>query len=79
MPLIPLTIEPDRDDPDCAETLVDGTIGGRPSRFILDTGAALTQIVADEVTAALASHARQQSSGVDFPSRRWVITRPPAS
>jgi hypothetical protein len=42
MTQLPLIIVPDRDDPDCAEVLVVGTIGGRPCRFILDTGAALT-------------------------------------
>jgi predicted aspartyl protease len=74
MSLIPLIIEPDHDDPDCAETLVDGTIGGRPYRFILDTGAALTQIVADEVTAALSSHSRQESSGVFAAASNELVT-----
>jgi hypothetical protein len=39
---MPLIIEPDLDDPDCAEVLVDGTVAGRPYRFLLDTGAART-------------------------------------
>lgn len=30
---IPLIIEPDPDDPGCAEVLVDGTIAVRPCRF----------------------------------------------
>ena len=52
---VPLIVEPDPDDPDCAAVMVDGTIAGRPYRFILDTGAARTQVEADEYTAALSS------------------------
>jgi gag-polyprotein putative aspartyl protease len=33
--------------------MVDGTVAGRPYRFILDTGAARTQLEADEYTSAL--------------------------
>ena len=40
MPAVPLIIEPDPDDPDFANVLVDATIAGRPYRLILDTGAA---------------------------------------
>jgi gag-polyprotein putative aspartyl protease len=71
---IPLIIEPDRDDPDCAEILVDGTIAGRPFRFMLDTGAAKTQVVADEIIAALSSHAEHRSSGVFAASANPVVT-----
>lgn len=35
MPEMPLIIESDLDDPDCAEVLVDGTVAGRPYRFLL--------------------------------------------
>lgn len=35
--------------------MVDGTVAGRPYRFILDTGAARTQLEADEYTAALSA------------------------
>jgi len=59
-----MIIEPDPDDLDCAEVMVDGAIEGRPYRFMLDTGAARTQIVADEVTAALPSRGQHSSSGV---------------
>ena len=59
-----MIIEPDPDDLDCAEVMVDGAIAGRPYRFMLDTGAARTQIVADEVTAALPSRGQHSSSGV---------------
>lgn len=64
MECIPLIIEPDPDDPDCAEVLVDGSIAGRPFRFMLDTGAVRTQVVADEPIAALPSHGQRVSPGV---------------
>jgi hypothetical protein len=50
---VPIVIEPELDDPGCATVLVDGTVAGRPYRFILDTGAARTQLKTDEYTAAL--------------------------
>ena len=37
MTRIPLIVEPDSDDPECAEVMVDGSIAGRPYRFVLDT------------------------------------------
>lgn len=53
MPQVPLIIEPDPDDPGCAMVLVDATVAGRPYRMVLDTGAARTQLEADEYTSAL--------------------------
>jgi hypothetical protein len=50
---VPLIIEPDPDEPDFATVMVDATIAGRPYRLILDTGAARTQLSADEYTSAL--------------------------
>jgi hypothetical protein len=50
---VPLIIEPDPDDPDCANVLVDATIAGRSYRLLLDTGAASTQLNADQYTSAL--------------------------
>jgi hypothetical protein len=52
---VPLVIAQEPDDPGCATVMVDGTVGGRPYRFILDTGAARTQLEADEYTAALSA------------------------
>jgi hypothetical protein len=52
---VPLVITPEPDDPGCATVMVDGTVAGRPYRFILDTGAARTQLVADAYTAALSA------------------------
>jgi predicted aspartyl protease len=53
VPPLPLIIEPDPDEPDFAGVLVEATVAGRPYRMILDTGAARTQLVADEYTGAL--------------------------
>jgi hypothetical protein len=60
---VPLIIEPDPDDPHCATVMVDGTIAGRSYRFILDTGAARTQVAADDYTSALSTVAEHISSG----------------
>lgn len=61
---LPLIIETDPDDPDCADVLVDGTVAGRPYRFVLDTGAARTKIVADDFISTLSPLAQHSSAGV---------------
>jgi hypothetical protein len=71
---LPLIIEPDPDDPDCGAVMVDGTIAGRPYRFILDTGAARSQVEADEYTAALAQVGSHDSSGAFASETNPVIT-----
>jgi hypothetical protein len=76
VPEMPLIIEPDLDDPDCAETLVDGTVAGRAYRFLLATGAARTQLVADEFTAGLISRAQHRSSGVFAASTNPLVMAP---
>lgn len=60
---VPLIIEPDPDDPEFAAVLVDATVAGRPYRLMLDTGAARTQLNADEYTSALRPAGRHESSG----------------
>jgi predicted aspartyl protease len=60
---VPLIIEPDPDDPGCAAVLVDGTVAGRSYRFVLDTGAARTQLEADEYTTALTAAGEDTSFG----------------
>lgn len=40
-----LAIEPDPDDADCAVLWIDGHVGGRPARFVLDSGAARSRVV----------------------------------
>jgi predicted aspartyl protease len=60
---VPLIIEPDEDDPGSATVLVDATIAGRPYRLILDTGAARTQLYADEYTSARPMAGEDTSAG----------------
>lgn len=42
--LIPLIIEPDPYDADCAVLWIDGQVGGQPARFILDSGATRSRV-----------------------------------
>jgi hypothetical protein len=44
---LPMILESDRDDPDCASVFVDGWSEGRRRRFLLDTGAAMSQVPRD--------------------------------
>jgi Aspartyl protease len=60
---VPLIIEPDPDDPDFAAVMVEAAIAGRPYRLLLDTGAARTQLNADEYTSALRPVGADTSSG----------------
>lgn len=60
---IPLIIVPDPDEPHAAEVLVDGTVDGHPRRFLLDTGAARSQVVADPYTATLPVVSTEDSHG----------------
>src|SRR3954452_17001306 len=64
MARVPLIIEPDEDDPDCATVLVNGSIAGRPYQFMIDTGAARTDVITDDYLMNLPSHAQHRSSGV---------------
>lgn len=61
---VPLVVTPDPDDPGCADVTVDGSIDGRPYRFILDTGAARTQVVSDEFTSGFPAVGNSSSRGV---------------
>jgi hypothetical protein len=60
---IPLVIAPDPDEPEAAEVLIDGTVDGRQRRFLLDTGAARSRLVADPHTADLAIVSTEASHG----------------
>jgi predicted aspartyl protease len=63
VPPIPLIIEAELDDPDCATIMVDGTVAGTPYRFVVDTGAVRTQLEADEYTSALVATPGESSPG----------------
>jgi hypothetical protein len=70
-----MLIHPDPDDPNCADIMVDAAIGGRPYRLRLDTGAARTQLLADDYLADLPAVGRNTSAGAfGQPSDAAVIT-----
>ena len=58
-----LIVEPDRDEPSFASVYVDGTVAGRAYRFMLDTGAARTQLATDEYTGSLPTVGADSSAG----------------
>jgi hypothetical protein len=58
-----LIIEPDADVPEFGTVLADGTVAGRPYRFVLDTGAARTQLPVDHYTTGLGVVTQESSSG----------------
>lgn len=59
-----LLIQPDNEEPEAAEILVEGAVGGRQYLFLLDTGAARSCLVFDDFTAGFAATGTHQSSGV---------------
>jgi len=69
-------IQPDAEDADAAEVFVDGAIGGRPYRFLLDTGAARSCVRYDDYTATFASVGTDTSSGVFAGGSRDLVTAP---
>ncbi len=71
-----LIIKPDEDDSEAAEVLVDGTIDGKPYRFLLDTGAARSSVKFDAYTATFESSEKSSSSGVFASSSNELITVP---
>jgi hypothetical protein len=71
-----LIIQPDAEEPEAAEVLVDGSVGGRPYRFLLDTGAAKSAILSDDYTATFAAVERHTSSGVFASGSADVILAP---
>ncbi|RPJ36462.1 MAG: hypothetical protein EHM21_19160 [Chloroflexi bacterium] len=71
-----LIIQPDVEEPEAAEILVDGAVGGRPYRFLLDTGAARSSILLDDYTAGFDSLGKHSSSGVFAAGSRDLIRVP---
>ena len=59
-----LIIQPDEDDAESAQVFVDGTVGGKCYRFLLDTGAARTSLILDDYTSTFESAAKHASSGL---------------
>jgi hypothetical protein len=72
----PLIIKPDETDDEAAEILVDGTVDGRPYRFLLDTGAARTHLRHDAYTAVFPRVGVDTSSGVFASGSDDLITVP---
>src|SRR4051812_4429905 len=71
-----LTLKPDAEEAEAAEIYVDGSIGGRPYRFLLDTGAGKSSVVSDEYTSQFASSEKHTSSGVFAKSSENLISVP---
>lgn len=73
---IDLIVVPDEDEPEAAEVFVDGAIGGNPYRFLLDTGAAKTSVLADDYLLTFHSAEKDSSSGIFARSSEDMITVP---
>jgi Aspartyl protease len=69
-------VQPDAEDADAAEVFVEGAIGGRPYRFLLDTGAARSCVQYDDYTATFVSVGSDTSSGVFAGGSRDLVTAP---
>lgn len=64
MTTVELVIEVDPDEPTCATVMVDATVSGVSSRFIVDTGAGTTTLVGDELTRVLPAAGLLTSAGL---------------
>jgi hypothetical protein len=71
-----LIVEPDADEAEAAQVFVDGTIGARKYRFLLDTGAARSSVMADDYTSTFTCTEQSDSSGVFAASSDDLITVP---
>lgn len=58
-----LIIVPEEDESEGASVYIEGTIGGRPYRFLFDTGAGKTSVVHDEYTDTFGAVEKRESSG----------------
>lgn len=79
MPGLKLIVVRDPDEAEAAEIYVDGAVDGRAYRFLLDTGAAKTSVIADDYTATFEPVGTDDSSGVFTPTRADLITVPSIS
>lgn len=73
---IPLILQPDPDEPEAAEVYVDGAVDGRPTRFLLDTGAGKSCVIHDAYTATLPLAGTHASSGVFAASSEDLVVVP---
>ena len=71
-----LVIEPDQQDQESAEVLVDAIVDGRKRRFLLDTGAARTRVRFDEYSSKFEKVGTDQTSGV-FSTNQSDLIRVP--
>lgn len=71
-----LIVQPDEEDIDAAEVLVDVTLGTNTYRFLLDTGAARTSVVLDDYTSRFDSLGSSHSPGVFAKGSDDLITLP---
>jgi hypothetical protein len=69
-------IKPDEDDSEAAEIFVEGRIGDKSYKFILDTGSARTTIQCDDYTSTFDSIKKSSSSGAYGISIDDLITVP---
>jgi predicted aspartyl protease len=76
VPDVPLVITLDEEHPDLANVSVDGSVAGRRHRFVLDTGAARSQLVADDLLASYDAVGRHAASGVFGRDEHDVIRVP---
>lgn len=72
-----LIIQPDEDDGDAAEALVDGAIGGNTHRFLLDADVGRTSVGCDDYTSTFASTGAESSSGLFGSGGEDLIVVPP--
>ncbi len=69
-----IALERDPDDQDCALPFAEGTVAGRPYRFLLDTGAARTRMAADEYTTSLRPAGTDGGHGAFGPVTETIVT-----
>ncbi|MFP3854991.1 MAG: retropepsin-like aspartic protease [Anaerolineales bacterium] len=73
---IALQIKPDEQTPEAAEVLVQGAVGDRAYRFLLDTGAAHSCLLYDDYSKRFQSREKEESSGLFGGSRYDLIDIP---
>ncbi|MFN8078474.1 MAG: aspartyl protease family protein [Kineosporiaceae bacterium] len=76
MSVVPLIVEPDPDDADCALPWVDVVIAGQVQRWLLDTGAARSQLPDGPLAASLPVVGEHASSGVFGVASRRLVRAP---